>query len=465
MAKYMNIILLMIAWMSIHASGNTYYNLTETYSGSEFFGKWIFETFDDPTHGTVDYSPISSNLAYLTSKNSIILKVDNESLALTGRGRKSIRITSKNQYNEGLFVFDTTHIPYGCATLPSFWLFGPSWPVNGEIDVLEQVHNNNFTLNVLHTSDQCDFTNYNTGTSNLFSGHWETGSDGNTLAKNCYVSAPNQYSNQGCGIAANDGTFGQKWNMNNGGITILLIDRNDGIKIWTFSRNNIPSIINDSTVIIPVDIHNHFDLPISYFPFGAHCPASTFNDLSVVINIDLCGDWAGNTDVWMQSCQSTTEYAACDQFVRNEPGEFGNAYWDINYLKVFQLTTVTTANPTTADPTKLPSKSPTNNPTDIEYIILMTYTDIQYIILSFIMIIIIIYILFKSCFKLYISSKTKYYGIKKNIKIMAITQMISFLLCYLFWIIDIFLKHEIIFNILQYFMFIIGWILFYLFMV
>ena len=124
-------------------SGFGYYELTESYQASTFFNGWNFETFDDPTHGTVDYSTNDSNLAYYqSSSNSIIIKVDNESLALTGRGRKSIRITTQNIYNQGLFLYDTNHIPYGCGTWPVFWMFGPS-AKKWKIDILEGVHSNN----------------------------------------------------------------------------------------------------------------------------------------------------------------------------------------------------------------------------------------------------------------------------------------------------------------------------------
>ena len=72
------------------------------------------------------------NLTYASS-TSAVLRVDtSETNAITGR--KSVRIESKNQYNDGLFIFDILHTPYGCGTWPAVWLTDPAnWPNHGEI--------------------------------------------------------------------------------------------------------------------------------------------------------------------------------------------------------------------------------------------------------------------------------------------------------------------------------------------
>ena len=45
-----------------------------------------------------------------------------------------IRITSKDSYDYGsLWVFDASHMPYGCSVWPAFWTKGPLWPDDGEI--------------------------------------------------------------------------------------------------------------------------------------------------------------------------------------------------------------------------------------------------------------------------------------------------------------------------------------------
>lgn len=112
------------------------YQLQDTYTGSSFFDNFDYFTGYDPTYGFVHYVPQETamspqyNLTY-ASADSAVLKVDTtETNASTGR--YSVRITSKKQYNSGLFVFDILNTPYGCSTWPALWLTDPAnWPENG----------------------------------------------------------------------------------------------------------------------------------------------------------------------------------------------------------------------------------------------------------------------------------------------------------------------------------------------
>lgn len=115
------------------------YSLQDTYAGSGFFDDFDFFTGYDPTHGLVHYVPQATanstqfNLTTATD-TSAVMKVDtSDGVYDTATGRYSVRITSKKQYNSGLFVFDILHSPYGCGTWPAVWLSDPSnWPQNGK---------------------------------------------------------------------------------------------------------------------------------------------------------------------------------------------------------------------------------------------------------------------------------------------------------------------------------------------
>lgn len=82
----------------------------------------------------------------------------------------SVRIQSVNQYTTGLFILDLNRAPWGCgechhseyqgaisygtklpAIWPAFWTVGDNWPQNGEIDVLEGVHDNEHNQITWHT--------------------------------------------------------------------------------------------------------------------------------------------------------------------------------------------------------------------------------------------------------------------------------------------------------------------------
>ena len=100
----------------------------------------------------------------------------------SGRGRKSIRLTSKKAFDSGLVIIDLSHMPgssqhmrfvhygpirvrsylllryiaAGCGTWPAFWMVGPQWPSHGEIDIIEGVNVQTNVQTTLHSSEGCD---------------------------------------------------------------------------------------------------------------------------------------------------------------------------------------------------------------------------------------------------------------------------------------------------------------------
>lgn len=138
------------------------YRLVSDYIGAGFFDYFDYFSEDDPTMGTVDYVDRATaqdlNLTY-TTDNSAVLKVDTVS-PVTERGRRSVRIESKAQYNYGLVIFDIAHTPVGCGTWPAVWLLGPDHPWHGEIDIVET---DNLALDgnimTLHTWEGCNVEN------------------------------------------------------------------------------------------------------------------------------------------------------------------------------------------------------------------------------------------------------------------------------------------------------------------
>jgi hypothetical protein len=115
------------------------YRLEDTYSGTDFFDNFDFFDAADPTNGFVHYvledaaTQPAHNLTY-ASESSAILRVDTTSDEYdTSTGRWSVRVSSKKQYDSGLFVFDVMHSPVGCGTWPALWLCDDNnWPNNGQ---------------------------------------------------------------------------------------------------------------------------------------------------------------------------------------------------------------------------------------------------------------------------------------------------------------------------------------------
>jgi hypothetical protein len=263
---------------------------------------------------------VALNLTY-ASATSAILRVDLSDTDTT-TGRKSVRIESQNTYNDGLFIFDVLHTPYGCSTWPALWLSDQSnWPTNGEIDVIESTNTattgNQMTL---HTTQGCSMSVKRK----------ETGS---VLTSNCYNGTDG---NAGCGVQGQPPTFGETFNANGGGVYAMEL-RDAGIRTWFFPRGSIPSDITTSTLNSTAGGSPDpstwgealADFPSTDCDIGSH-----FRNQSIIANIDLCGQWAGLEKYYTQEagCPGT-----CVEYVSQQPGSaYQNAYWEFGSFRVYQ---------------------------------------------------------------------------------------------------------------------------------
>lgn len=102
-------------------------------------------------------SAATKSLIASHNDGSSYIGVDHTSVLTTsGAGRESVRISSKKTFTHGLFLADIAHMPGSiCGTWPAcglsfqrkvvwkwklkfvVWMFGPSWPNSGEIDIIE----------------------------------------------------------------------------------------------------------------------------------------------------------------------------------------------------------------------------------------------------------------------------------------------------------------------------------------
>ena len=255
------------------------------------------------------------NLTY-ASADAAVLKVDTtEQNASTGRF--SVRISSKKQYNSGLFVFDILNTPYGCSTWPALWLTDQAnWPDNGEIDVIEATNKGNAgAQSVLHTTAGCSMD-------------VKRKQAGKALQASCNYK---KNDNAGCGVQGAQDTYGQALNSAGGGIYAMEW-RDAGIRVWFFPRGSIPADI-------PADVSNRtapdpstWPEPFADFPSTDCDIGSHFRNQSIVANIDLCGQLAGAVDVY------SGDYGCpgkCTDFVANRPEAFETAYWEWASWRVY----------------------------------------------------------------------------------------------------------------------------------
>lgn len=197
-----------------------------------------------------------------------------------------MRVQSKKQYNDGLFIFDVIHTPYACAAWPALWLTDPSnWPTNGEIDVMESVNQGtNGNQMTLHTTAGCSMGVKREETATV-------------LTKNCDAYDSD---NAGCGVDGKSDSFGAALNSA-GGAIVALEWRNAGIRMWQFPHDSAPA---DITSASPTP--NSWGTATADFPSTDCDISSHFKNQSIIVNIDLCGTLTNS--VWAKSgCKFPSE--------------------------------------------------------------------------------------------------------------------------------------------------------------
>ncbi|KAK0421627.1 glycoside hydrolase family 16 protein [Armillaria borealis] len=291
------------------------YTLKDMYQGQSFLDEWDFFSQSDPTNGLVDYQTkqdaTSKGLAYVQDDGTTILKVDNSTTLQSGQNRASVRISSKTQYSSGLFIADIYSMPHGCSVWPAYWSVGPDWPNAGEIDVLEGVNQQDLNQYTLHTGSGCSLTNANAKVAS-----------GRVLGTTCTSSNGD---NSGCAFQETDArSYGHNFNLAAGGVYAHLL-ADDGISIWFFSRDDIPTDITSQS-----PDPSSWSTPSAFFPSTSCSISDHFYDHSLTIDTTLCGDWAGAAYGSDGSCPGTCAEAVAD------PSNFDSAHWALNYIAVYQ---------------------------------------------------------------------------------------------------------------------------------
>lgn len=295
------------------------YSLSDEVYGPGFYSFFEWEAIEDPTHGRVTYvdkpTSIHQNLTYATS-DTFILRTDFKTvLDPNGPGRNSVRIRSKKTYTSHVAVFDVRHIPQGCGTWPAIWeTLEANWPNGGEIDIMEGVNDQGTNQATLHTSPDCLMPTSRTMA-------------GTPTYDTCDVTLN---FNAGCGVKfPTASSFGPAFNTNGGGWYAM--ERSQTyFKIWFWSRNDcdVPSDVAHARSFVNPDA---WGTPTAYFP-NTFCDFSThFDPQNIIINLTLCGDWAGSTYSQGTGCPLT-----CVDHVNYNASAFTDAYFDFASIRVYQ---------------------------------------------------------------------------------------------------------------------------------
>jgi len=336
--KILSLRLAVVASTLIFSRANAQtYTLQQDLSGENFFQGFKFNesAIDFNNFGNVHFlsqsAATAANLTYVDSNGRVIIKVDNTTSGVDDPnfGRNSVYLESEKLLQLGsLVIFDANFIPFGCSVWPSLFTQGQSWPAQGEIDIIENVNlatANRYSLHV--GDDSCSqplsVQSNQTGTINTDS-LTASGS-----LSNCTVTPSTGQNTVGCVTTeTKSNSFGSGFASQGGGVYAMLWDDN-GIAFWYFARANVPSNIgSNSSQPDPTT----WGMASAWYPASACDPKTAFGPQIITLYIDICGAFAGTDSVFQQTCASVAPN--CSSMVP-VPTNYDNAYWEINYLRVY----------------------------------------------------------------------------------------------------------------------------------
>ncbi len=171
-------------------------------------------------------------------------------------------------------------------------------------------------LMTLHTSDNCT---RDPSTPEL----------GTVAYANCAASADG-WANQGCGVTdPSAASYGAGVNAAGGAVWATLIEK-DKISIWRWFRADVPA-----DVAAGAPVPGSWGTPTAAWGNGRCDLASKFKQLQIVVDLTICGDWAGNAGVWAgSSCSS--KWSTCAAAVP-DPANFKNAEFTFNSIKAYSI--------------------------------------------------------------------------------------------------------------------------------
>ncbi|KAI0743871.1 concanavalin A-like lectin/glucanase domain-containing protein [Daedaleopsis nitida] len=285
------------------------YNLVKEYSGKNFFNGWEFYgNYDNLTNGDVTYvdqaNATSSQLGYVNDAGNVIVKVDTGFVPYNEK-RNSVRIETQDYFPLGtVLIFDATHLPFGCSVWPSFWTKGPNWPAGGEIDIIEAVNLMPANQMAIHSSSGCT-------------------ASGNDCSQGA-----------GCTVGEkSDKSYGKEFAAAGGGVWATQFDTT-GINIWFWSRSDIPDSVKSATDSVDP---SSWGTPSAQYSADSCDMSKFFTPQQLVIDITLCGDWAGLGNVYQQTCggDGTAQRCYLDNVINDGSSKYADAYFEIGYIKAF----------------------------------------------------------------------------------------------------------------------------------
>ncbi|GAA5954008.1 hypothetical protein JCM21900_005379 [Sporobolomyces salmonicolor] len=279
------------------------YSLVTHATGQDFLDLFDFATGTGENDGIAEY--VGSSTAWSSDLVSVSLngtvKLGVSTAQNSGSTRQAIKLTSKQTYQDGLYVWDVQKMPQVCGSWPAIWSSGADWPNQGEIDVVEAGSNGYTGVKMLATTQGLD----------------------------CDADAT---SSQGCGFrTTRNDTAGPGANANGGGVYALEWS-SAGLKAWFFARDDVPSDVASKN-----PDPSGWTTPDMFISASSCDPSTYFGPQTFVVNTNLCGTWPNG--VWSTdnsyagqegSCADYTGSSSCEDYVQSNGKDFEDANWIIN---------------------------------------------------------------------------------------------------------------------------------------
>lgn len=274
----------------------------------------------DPTYGAVEYGAHPELMSDMGGGKLKISVSPNVIETTFGKGRKSIRINTSDLFDDGVFILKADHIPEGVGIWSSWWLNGENatWACHGEIDIIEGAGsikprpNDSINSTTLHTNTPPGMQPcMQTGVPGIDNPNCSVGT-GNS----CGCSGKEQCPDLGCGLRMWENSFGEGFNKNGGGVYACELTKSGLIRVWFFPAGSIPDDIENNNI-------QPNNWPKQHYLEFKPCPGQ-FKQMTMIINTTICGAWFGDDD------------GPCKALLKNPNFDVSNAYWLIDYIKVFQ---------------------------------------------------------------------------------------------------------------------------------
>eukprot|EP00392_Amoebophrya_sp_AT5.2_P012507 g12610.t1 len=282
-------------------------SITEIFAvrGDELLSSGIFHlaAMKEPTHGSVQYvnEPDLLFKALPETKQGKLI-MDNK---WTGTGYKSFRFESTVRFGPGsVILWDAERVPVGQGTWPAYWSTdAATWPNSGEIDMMEAVNMDTKMRSTLHTGTRVP------APCNAIKCH-DAGCPKKTA---CDHVGPNN-AGFGCG-GAWDRVNGKKYNDARGALHAMSWTKK-WVRMWLWERKDIPKglLWSDVSELGKIADGTMEGVYAEWSFENGMCDSNEILEHLYIINLTLCGDWAGN----VFNYKGKKGLAGCADYIKND---------------------------------------------------------------------------------------------------------------------------------------------------